>query len=103
VLGDKRDHFESMKDVWGLFRVVLDERKKREIDPTMAMLRECITEAEADEATDELTESRLRELHNFFAVTMGWYQTVRAWPTATLVRFMKLGDKALKLLGLPRG
>src|SRR5260221_1800781 len=42
VLGDKRDHFESMKDVWELFRVVLDERKRREIDPTLAMLRECI-------------------------------------------------------------
>src|SRR5271154_4426527 len=44
VLGDKRDHFESMKDVWEMFRVVLDERKRREIDPTLIMLRECITE-----------------------------------------------------------
>src|SRR5687767_13386038 len=48
VLGDKRDHFESMKDVWEMFRVVLDERKKREIDPTLAVLRECIAEAEKD-------------------------------------------------------
>src|ERR1700748_2142446 len=45
VLGDKRDHFESMKDVWEMFRIVLDERKRREIDPTVAMLRECIAEA----------------------------------------------------------
>src|SRR4051794_19919838 len=33
VLGDRRDHFESMKDVWEMFRVILDERKKRETDP----------------------------------------------------------------------
>ena len=46
VMGDKRDHFESMKDVWDMFRMVLDERKRREIDPTLAMLRECISEAE---------------------------------------------------------
>src|SRR5205809_5478297 len=45
VLGDKRDHFESIKDVWEMFRVVLDERKKREIDPTLKMLRECMAEA----------------------------------------------------------
>src|SRR6266436_648674 len=45
VMGDKRDHFESMKDVWEMFRLVLDERKRREIDPTLAMLRECLTEA----------------------------------------------------------
>src|SRR6187431_1048198 len=46
VMGDKRDHFESMKDVWEMFRVVLDERKRREIDPTMRILRECIADAE---------------------------------------------------------
>src|SRR5438093_10441290 len=46
VLGDKRDHFESMKDVWEMFCVVLDERKKREIDPTLNVLRACIAEGE---------------------------------------------------------
>jgi DNA-binding transcriptional regulator GbsR (MarR family) len=102
VMGDKRDHFESMHDVWELFRVVLDERKKREIDPTLAMLRECIAEAEADAATDEYTENKLRDLHGFFETTMRWYETVRAWPTSVLIRFMKLGNKALKLVGLAR-
>src|SRR5664279_4753152 len=40
VLGDKTDHFESMKDVWEMFRSVLDERKRREVDPTIALLQE---------------------------------------------------------------
>src|SRR5437773_7701323 len=66
VLGDKRDHFESMKDVWEMFRVVLDERKKREIDPTLAMLRECIADAEKGGATDKFTEQRLRDLASSF-------------------------------------
>src|SRR4026208_60705 len=48
VMGDKRDHFESMKDVWEMFRRVLDERKRREIDPTLAVLRECIADASKD-------------------------------------------------------
>lgn len=100
VLGDSRDHFESMKDVWEMFRVVLDERKKREIDPTMRMLRECIVEAEKDKATDEYTEQRLRDLHNFFETTTAWYVQVRQWPTSAMVKFVKLGDKVLKLLGL---
>src|SRR5213080_763954 len=64
VMGDKRDHFESMKDAWEMFRVVLDERKKREIDPTLAMLRECIAEAEKDGTTDKYTQQRLRELRH---------------------------------------
>jgi DNA-binding transcriptional regulator GbsR (MarR family) len=100
VLGDSRDHFESMKDVWEMFRMVLDERKKREIDPTLRLLSECIAEAEKDKETDEYTEERLRQLHDFFATTTAWYVQVRQWPTAATIKFVKLGDKVLKLLGL---
>src|SRR5215470_1410873 len=61
VLGDKRDHFESMRNVWEMFRVVLDERKRREIDPTIAVLEECIDEVGKGKDTDNHTEERLRE------------------------------------------
>ena len=99
VMGDARDHFESMKDVWEMFRVVLDERKKREIEPTERMLRECIAEAEKDNATDEYTEERLKALRGFFETTTAWYNQVREWPMTAVTRFVKLGDKARKLLG----
>src|ERR1700724_2032453 len=39
VLGDRREHYESMKDVWEMFRLVIEQRKRREIDPTREMLR----------------------------------------------------------------
>src|ERR1700704_2634694 len=100
VLGDKRDHFESMKDVWEMFRVVLDERKRREIDPTLAVLRECIAEAEKNEGTDPYTGPRLRELRSFFEATISWYGQIRLWPMSAVTRFVKLGDKARKLLGI---
>ena len=100
VLDDSRDHFESMKEVWEMFRVVLDERKKREIDPTLAVLRECIEQAEKDKDTDEYTEQRLRDLHGCFQMTTAWYGQIRLWPTGALNKFVKLGDKAKKLLGI---
>jgi len=100
VLGDKRDHFESMKHVWVMFRVVLDERKKREIDPTILMLRECVAGAEKDKETDEYTEQKLRELAEFFETTSAWYAQIRQWPTGALTRFVKMGDKIRKLLGI---
>jgi DNA-binding transcriptional regulator GbsR (MarR family) len=98
VVGDKRDHFESMKDVWEMFRIVLDERKKRELDPTMRLLHECIVEADKDKATDEYTEERLRELYRFFETTSAWYAQIRGWPTASIAKFVKRGDKMLKAL-----
>ncbi len=98
--GDRRDHFESLKDVWEMFRVVLDERKKRELDPTLAMLRTSIDEAAKDEATGEYTEQRLRDMHEFFQTTTGWYGHLRHWPTEAITKLAKLGDKALKILGI---
>lgn len=100
VMGDKRDHFESMRDVWDMFRVVIDERKKREIDPTLTMLRECAAEAHKDKETDEFTEQKLKELAEFFEISTGWYQQVRLWPTASLTKFMQASDKVRKFLGL---
>lgn len=98
VMNDRRDHFESMKDPWEMFRIVLDERKRREIDPTLAMLREAVAEMKATNDKDTVTAARLQSLCEFFETTTGWYSTVRQWPTATLVRFFKLGDKVLKLI-----
>lgn len=100
VLGDSRDHFESMKDVWEMFRVVLDERKKREIDPTVALLRDCVAEAHKDKETDEYTEKKLQELADFFDTTTAWYGQIRLWPTGALTKFVKAGDKIRKLLGI---
>ena len=99
ILGDKRDHFESMKEVWEMFRVVLNERKRREIDPTTQMLNECIAEAEKDKSSDDYTVARLRDLRDFFETTSAWYVQIRQWPTSAIVKFVKLGDKVLKVLG----
>jgi len=99
ILGDKRDHFESMKDVWEMFRVVLTERKRREIDPTMQLLNECIAEGEQSKETDAYTQQRLRDLREFFETTSAWYVQIRQWPTSAIVKFVKLGDKVLKVLG----
>ena len=100
VMGDRRDHFESMKEVWEMFRIVLDERKRREIDPTIVILEECIAEAAKDKETDKQTEERLRELHRFFETTTAWYMQISKMPASALVKFLSAGDKVLKTLGL---
>ena len=98
VMGDRRDHFESMKDPWEMFRVVLDERKKREIDPTLIMLREALADLDKEKQKDAYTAERLRSLQDFFETTSGWYNQIRGWPTAALVKFIRMGDKVIKVL-----
>jgi len=99
VMGDKRDHFEALPDVWETFRIVLDERKKREIDPTLAVIRECIEKAEANADTSGYTGQRLRSLAGFFETTNTWYQQIHNLPIPALSKFLKFGDRARKFFG----
>jgi DNA-binding transcriptional regulator GbsR (MarR family) len=99
VIGDRRDHFESLKDVWVMFRAIAQERKKREMDPTMAMLTECL--AEADSTKDAVLKERLTELRGFFVTVNGWYEQIFAMPTGILKNAMKLGSALSSLV--PKG
>jgi DNA-binding transcriptional regulator GbsR (MarR family) len=95
-MGDRRDYFEAMKDVWEMFRIVVDERKKREIDPTLTVLRECV--AEADKADDDYTQERLQELLGFLETMTAWYRQIRNMSTPTMINFVKMGDRVLRML-----
>src|SRR5881394_2609118 len=94
LMGDRRDHFESLKDVWEMFRIVLDERKKRETDPTLHMLRDAVAEAgRKPSSADAYTRQRLEDMLQFFEVMTAWYEQTRRMPTPAVIRLCKLGDK----------
>src|SRR5688500_9472093 len=99
VLGDRRDHFESMKDVWELFRQVLDERKRREVDPTLTILRDCLIEADKAGAGERYAKQRLGELLELFETTAAWYEQLRRMPTGAMIKLVSMGEKLKKMLG----
>lgn len=99
LMGDRRDHFESLKDVWEMFRIIVDERKQREADPVLAMLRETAAEARKPGAADAYTRDRLADMLQFFELVTGWVEQTRKLPTPALVRLLKMGDKIGKVLG----
>ena len=99
ILGDRRDHFESLKDVWEMFRIIVDERKKREADPVLAMLRDTAAEAKKPGAADTYTRERLTDMLQFFELMTTWVEHTRKLPTPAVVRLVKMGDKLGKLLG----
>jgi len=99
LLDDRRDHFESMKDVWEMFRIIVDERRKREALPTLAMLRDAVGDAKKPGAADAYTRERLTEMLQFFELMNGWAEQTGKLPTPAVVRMVKMGDKIGKLLG----
>lgn len=97
VLGDRRDHFESIKGVWEMFQIILEERKKREVDPTVAVLSECVAELHRQKNADPETKARLEDLLDFFQMMTDWYDGVSKLPQNAVRRLVKLGS-----LGKPR-
>ncbi len=98
VMGDRRDHFETLEDVWEMFRIVMDERKRREVDPTVILLRDCLAEQKKSGKRDKHTEERIEALHEFFESSSGNYERMRSVPTATLRRLAKMGDKVMRII-----
>lgn len=99
VLGDRRVHFEALADVWELFRTIVDVRKRREIDPTLEMLRRALAEIDrGGKASEAHTRRRLRELLEFFETTTELYDELRHLPPAALRGVARIRGKVRTLL-----
>ena len=99
VMGDRREHFQSIKDVWQLFEILLDERKRREMDPTLKALREVQAELADGAKTDTYTRERVKDMLSFFEEMDAWYGEVRRMPLSSRVKLVKWGTRLRQWLG----
>jgi len=87
-----------LQDVWEIFRVVMEERKRREIDPTLSVMRECAIEGGQDAALDPATRARMDQVLEFLEMLTATYEDYKHLPPATLQKFLKMGGKVARLL-----
>ena len=97
VMGDRRDHFETSTDVWELFRVVVAQRKEREFDPTIAVLRECLDSADIGKE-DKATRQRIQDTLGLMESLSSWGNEMLRLEPGTLMKVMKLGAKIQSLI-----
>jgi DNA-binding transcriptional regulator GbsR (MarR family) len=100
--GDRRDHFETMTDVWELLRTVVRERQRREIAPTMDVLRELLADPALSRDPAE-ARLRMRETLELLQTLTAWSDEMLKLDTGTLTKVLKLGAKVKKLLGRGAG
>lgn len=97
ALGDRRDHFEAKTDLWEVLLIILEQRKKREIDPTVSTLRKCALDAQEDGTPPEV-RARLNDMLQFGETLTVWYEQVSRLPTNTLVKLMHMGARISKFV-----
>jgi DNA-binding transcriptional regulator GbsR (MarR family) len=99
IMGDRRDHFTTSSDVWVLFKTVVQERKEREFDPTIVVLRDCLDSPDIDKE-DPSAKQRIADALGFMEDISSWGEQMLKLEPTTLMKMMKLGNKIKELLNL---
>lgn len=98
VEGDRRDHFEAEGDVWEMAMRILAERKARELDPAMTVLRACLEEAKGDRRVPLATWKRLSAMHDLIESVNGWHEQITRLPRSRLEPLLRLGARGIDLV-----
>jgi DNA-binding transcriptional regulator GbsR (MarR family) len=99
IIGDRRDRFEALKDVMETFRVIMAERKRREMDPTIALLEHCVREASSGDPSEDYTREQLIKMLEFTRMVTAWYSQIDRLSTPALQRLFRGGARLAKLFG----
>ena len=97
VIGDRCDRFEALKDPMETFRVIMTERKRREMDPTIALLERCVADAREGGEAEAYTREQLARMLDFVRLLTAFYTEVDALPTGVLRRLLRGGSKISRL------
>lgn len=94
---DRRDYFSTPEDVWRIFQILAEERKKREVDPTLSFLRDATLESVQGE-DEQFAQSRMQEMHDLIELVVGWFDDVSHLEQERLTKVMKLGRKVIRFI-----
>ncbi len=97
--GDRREYFEAPADVWEIFRVLAEERRRREIEPTLSMLRTALLQTPSTDA-ERHAQQRMREMHDLIDRLMTWFDDVQKLAPETAMQLMGMGATVTKVLEL---
>lgn len=94
---DRREYFSAPEDTWEIFHVLIEERRKREIDPTLSMLRDALMETNLDKP-DQYAADRMQQMHDLIELTTNWLDDIKRLAPKTALQLMKLGGNVSKFL-----
>ena len=97
--GDRRDYFEAVADAWEMFLTILEQRRRREIDPTLEMLRECLERHDPRRSADAFALRRMRDLLELLETLLAGYERMRQLSPATQRQVLRMGDRLGRIVG----
>ncbi|EAQ05127.1 hypothetical protein OB2597_07575 [Pseudooceanicola batsensis HTCC2597] len=96
-LGDRRDYFTAIGDMFDLIQTVIEVRREREYEPTLNALREIQGRAEQDDTPPEV-RARIAETYETMQMLDDWYSDIAQLPRSSQMSLLKVGSKLGALL-----
>lgn len=95
--GERKEFYSAPGDVWDIAKTLMEQRRKREIDPTLSTLRNLLLEAPANE-TEAYAQQRMRDMHELIEMLTIWTTEIQRMDAANLNKLSKLGSNIGKVL-----
>ncbi len=99
VPGDRKDYFKALGSIWDMANKVFEERRKREMDPTLSLLRDILLDKPANEQ-EKYAQSRLQEIHDLLENITQWSEELQRLSPEKMATLMKLGSGVGKVLDM---
>lgn len=97
--GDRREFYSAPGDVWDIAKTLIEQRRKREIDPTLSTLRNLLIEAPAN-VEEEYAQQRMRDMHELIEMLTLWTSEIQRLDSNNLSKLLKLGSSIGKVLDM---
>ena len=96
IPGDRKEYYTTSGDIWDMGKRVLEERRKREIDPTLSMLRDILLH----EPDGDFAHEKMQEIHDLLEMLASWTADLQHMNQDKLKTLMKLGSGVGKVLDI---
>ncbi|TDF35134.1 GbsR/MarR family transcriptional regulator [Alteromonadaceae bacterium M269] len=97
IPGDRKDYYTAAGSIWDMANKVFEERRKREIEPTLSLLRDLLLDKPAND-TESHAQDRLNEIHDLLETATKWSIELQNLGPEKLQTLMKLGSGVGKVL-----
>lgn len=98
VPGDRKQYYEAKKDLWEVFRIILDEQRRRVIDPSVEMFKECLDEQARTAPEDGYAVARMQEVLSFFNAFNKLSNELERLPFGPIQNIFRITAKIKELL-----
>jgi DNA-binding transcriptional regulator GbsR (MarR family) len=97
--GDRKEYYSAPADVWDIAKTLIEQRRKREMDPTLSTLRGLLLGNAASEE-EKFAQKRMQEMHDLIEMLTLWTTEIQRLDGDRLHKLLKLGTNIGKVLDL---